>query len=296
MVERQTAGLPKKLLLATDLSARCDRALDRATQLAKRWNAELIVVHALEERADSDVVPPWYHRGDGGASAETRARQEIHATNPAAHVVVEVGKPGEVILRTAEVQGCDLIVAGIARDELLGRVLLGSTVDYLLQRARTPVLVVRRRARQPYSSIVVATDFSEPSGQALETAAAFFTPAAIELFHAYRPFMSGLVNDAAAYRREFKDEVSKEAQKFLAARNVSETAGVRPKVMLEYGDPERVLRDYVEAKSIDLVVAGTHGRSALMDVLIGSVAKKLVTTLPCDTLLVRSAPDPASGM
>lgn len=295
MVWRPTAGLPRRLLLATDLSARSDRALDRATQLTNQWNAELIVVHALEEQPDSAVAPPWYRRGDGGASAEMRARQEIHATNPAARVLVETGEPGEVILRTAEAQGCDLIVTGIARDELLGRVFLGSTVDCLLQRARTPVLVVRQRAHQPYSSVVVASDFSESSGQALETAASFFASAAIELFHAYRPPMSGLVSDPAAYRREFKDEVSKEAQEFLAARNVSEATGGQPRVMLEYGDPERVLRDYVEARSIDLVVAGTHGRSALMDVLIGSVARKLVTTLPCDTLLVRSVPAPVSG-
>lgn len=295
MAGRLTAERPRRLLLATDLSARSDRALDRATQLANQWNAELIVVHALEEPPVSDAVPSWHRRADGRATAEARARQEIHATNPAARVVVEAGQPGEVILRTAEAQGCDLIVVGIARDELLGRVFLGSTVDCLLQRAHAPVLVVRRRARQPYSSIVVATDFSEPSGQALETAASLFAPAAIKLFHAYRPPMSGLVSDPAAYRQQFKESVAKEAQEFLAMRNVSGVTGVSREIMLEYGDPDRVLRDYVEEKSIDLVVAGIHGRSALMDVLIGSVAKNLVTTLPCDTLLVRSVVGSASG-
>lgn len=44
------------------------------------------------------------------------------------------------------------------------------------------------------------------------------------------------------------------------------------------------------------MVAGTHERSSLMDVLIGSVAKSLVTTLPCDTLLARSVVSPASGV
>jgi len=42
---------PKKVLLATDLSARSDRALDRATQLARQWDAGLVVVHALEDQA-----------------------------------------------------------------------------------------------------------------------------------------------------------------------------------------------------------------------------------------------------
>ncbi len=52
---------PKRILLATDLSARGDRALDRATQLASLWGAELAVVHALEgpELLDDQGIPSW---------------------------------------------------------------------------------------------------------------------------------------------------------------------------------------------------------------------------------------------
>lgn len=295
MVSRQTAGLPKRLLLATDLSARCDRALDRATQLADLWSAELIVVHALEESAENDITPSWHRRGNSQVSAEDRARREIHSTTPAAQVVVQPGNPGEVVLRAAETHGCDLIILGIARDELLGRVFLGSTVDCILQRAKVPVLVVRNRPRQPYRAIVAATDFSEPSRQAFETTVSFFAPAAIRLFHAYKPPMSGLVSDPAAYRREFKESVAKEGREFISALDTSAVGDLQPEIILEYGDPDRVLHEYVLEKSVDLVVAGTHGRSALMDVLIGSVAKRLVTTLPCDTLLVRSASSSISG-
>jgi hypothetical protein len=45
-------GPPRRVLLATDLGARCDRALDRAAALASGWQAELVVVHALEEVDD----------------------------------------------------------------------------------------------------------------------------------------------------------------------------------------------------------------------------------------------------
>lgn len=40
---------PRTILLATDLSARSDRALDRAVQLARQWNSKLLIVHALEK-------------------------------------------------------------------------------------------------------------------------------------------------------------------------------------------------------------------------------------------------------
>ena len=39
---------PKRIMLATDLSSRGDRALNRAIQLANTWQAELLIVYALE--------------------------------------------------------------------------------------------------------------------------------------------------------------------------------------------------------------------------------------------------------
>src|SRR5699024_5808434 len=42
---------PRSVLLATDLSSHCDRALDRAAQLARQWHATLHVVHALPPEA-----------------------------------------------------------------------------------------------------------------------------------------------------------------------------------------------------------------------------------------------------
>ena len=44
------SGPARKILLATDLSARCDRALYRAAMLAKQWQSSLIVLHVVEDR------------------------------------------------------------------------------------------------------------------------------------------------------------------------------------------------------------------------------------------------------
>jgi nucleotide-binding universal stress UspA family protein len=47
-----TQGPPKTILLATDLSSRCDRAMDRAAQLASLWGARLVVLNVLEHEYD----------------------------------------------------------------------------------------------------------------------------------------------------------------------------------------------------------------------------------------------------
>lgn len=44
--------LPKKLLLATDLTPTCDRAFDRAIQLASAWQAKLTICHVIESSAE----------------------------------------------------------------------------------------------------------------------------------------------------------------------------------------------------------------------------------------------------
>lgn len=65
------------VLLATDVSARCDRAFDRAAQLATQWSGRLIAVHALEEDGllPEDALrdlPAWRRPADPTSLARTR--------------------------------------------------------------------------------------------------------------------------------------------------------------------------------------------------------------------------------
>ena len=125
-------------------------------------------------------------RGAGNGKNLADAVADLAADPPAgATIVIEAGDPGAAILRAAAAEGCDLIVTGIARDELLGRFRLGSTVNRLLRGSRVPLLVVKDRARRPYAQIVVATDLSEPSGHALQAAARLFPEQRLTVFHAY---------------------------------------------------------------------------------------------------------------
>jgi nucleotide-binding universal stress UspA family protein len=202
-------------------------------------------------------------------------------------VVIEQGDPVEAILRTAQAEDCDLVITGIARDELLGRFSLGRTVDRLLRCSRAPLLVVKDRARRPYRHIVVATDFSDASRHALEAAARFFREQRLTVFHAYDPPMSGLMADAASYRREYRKISAQDCEAFLQGIKKRGDNWLDPHVLIECGAPDHLLRDYVRDRDVDLVVLGTHGRGALFEVFIGSVAKQIMHDLPCGTLVIR---------
>lgn len=284
-------GPPRSILLATDLSARSDRALDRAVSLAKHWQAHLTILHVLQEETlatgQADLLPSWRRPSEPLDRVRKNIRTDLGELAEAATIRVERGDTIDSIMRVAAVSGSELIVMGIARNELLGQLMLGRTVDRLLRRSQVPVLIVKERARHPYRRVVVATDFSESSRHALVAALRFFADEALDIFHAYDAPMAGLVGDPAAYRRQYRKMAEHDCEAFLR-----DTAGLssrreRPNVLLEYGAPSHLLGEYVVDHSSDLVVVGTHGRSAIFDVLLGSVAKQILENVPCDTLVIR---------
>lgn len=265
-------GPPRRILLATDLSCRCDRALDRAVQLAQQWRAKLLVVHVLEGTEPRDPPPLELARRQVEADLEGRPVDW--------ELALEKGEPAEAILAQAQAQGAGLIVTGVARRDPLGESTLGAIVEKLAKQAPIPLLVVKGRARRPYARLVVATDFSEPSRHAIACARAFLPEVETTLFHAYRLPFEGLIGKEAN-EAEVRAMAEREASEFLAS------GGAAPPLRLEYGWPEPALSAHVRKEDVDLAVIGTQGRTGLSGFLVGSVAKRLMASLPCDVMVVR---------
>lgn len=277
------------ILLATDLSARGDRALDRALQLARELGTQLIVLHVMESHATTArlTTPVWRRLStDHKALAERELAEDLAAADVSTEVVVVSGDPLTRIIETADSYGCSLIVTGTARDETLGRLLLGTTVEKLARQARQPVLVVKTRPRKPYRDVLIATDFSDGSRHALRAALQLVPNANLTLFHAYDvPFKGNAAPDDAVTRSFYKG-AEQSAREFTA--NTPELAGrTPPQVVLEPGQPETVLSEYSFHHRSDLVVTGTHGRTGILRTAIGSVAERLLESLPSDVLIVR---------
>lgn len=280
---------PSTILLATDLSCRCDRALDRAAQLAAEWSAKLVVVHALEQPQPVSNAPSWRSTDDPRSIAKRRIAADLsHARSLDLHLVVERGEPTQLVLQTAAERGADLIITGVARDETLGRAVLGNTVETLVRRSSVPVLVVKARTRGPYRNVVVASDFSECARKALVTAVAMYPSAFTRVFHAYDVLYEGFIDDKMAARESAGARARGEAREFLAATTLPPDR--RISTLCEYGPPVALLSDLVQSGDVDLVVAGTRGRGRIATLLLGSVASELLAHLPGDVMVV---PPPA---
>lgn len=284
---------PRTILLATDLDARSDRALDRAVWLARAWKARLVVMtvidaNALEARRMVLRDPPsWYREQDPQTLAARHLLEDAAAQDVPIEVRVEQGDAVERILAVADQTGAGLIVTGVARYEALGRAVLGSTVDRLVRRSPLPVLVVRQRTRGGYRRMVAASDWSDSSRHALRTATTLFPELGVDLLHGIEVPRLGMLD---ATREAVVDNALAQAR----AEGEAFLAGCRPPggasritLLVEYGDPALLLPLYAGQFPVDLVVVGTHGRSALFDIVLGSVAQRLLETSPVDTLLVR---------
>lgn len=281
--------VPRAILLATDLSARSDRALDRALLQARQWQARLVVLTVAEVG-----LPPRRGAGADAQDALADARRELAETVGGGDVPismhVETGSVGERILALAEGEGCSLIVTGVARHEALGRAVLGSTVDWLLRHAPVPVLVVRRRPRDDYRSMVLASDWSAPARGALRVAYELFPQTALHVLHGLDVPFHGLLDagrEAAVER--LRDQARAEGMAFLRDAGLSPERIADVRWWIERGDPAQLLLDYARQQPLDLVVTGTQGRNALMTALLGSVAARIAETAPVDTLVVRGA-------
>ncbi len=284
---------PRKILLATDFSARSDRAETRALALARQYDCKLLVLHVLERQSKTRLTRRTrfspFSRPENRLieSAKRQLLDTLVQGGNRVTIRIEEGPPAATVLRIAQEEGCDLIVTGVARNEMLGRFTLGETVDELMRGSRIPLLIITDRVHGPYNNVVVASDFSDASRQALEVAAAFFPEQPLRILHAHGAPGSYAVEDVESYREQMRQSARKEYLAFLDTVHLPEERRARFEVLIEGGNLTELLQDLVETSSIDLVVLGSRVRGLLPDAFVGSVAKRVVSALPCDALVIR---------
>lgn len=275
---------PRRLLLATDLSPRCDRPLDRARQLAVEWRAELTVLVVQQGPSTPEEVAAWLDGGSTGHAFEPAARaelaEEFAGTGIAPALQVVQGDVTESILAAAATFADAVVVIGAATRAPVQQLILGSTAARLAQELAQPLLVVRRRTRRGYGRILVANDFSDASRRALETALRLFPGHAITLFHV-------LEEGAAEAPGGAPDRVAADSERFLDGCALAPGARARIRVAAGHGLVTEAVSRHVVEEAIGLVVLGVHRQSAVARVFKGSTSEDLLQQLPCDMLLVR---------
>lgn len=270
----------KPILVATDLSPRCDRPIERALMLAEQWQVKLDILHVLDRDRDDDSEALVCEIQD---QLETELPQ--CATNTNIHVML--GSPDKKITNIAKAKDFGLIIMGVSHYDSIGRTLFGSTVDYILNHCEIAILIVKRKPLMPYRGLIVATDYSDGSLSALNTGAMLFPNLPIDVIHSFEtPYKAWLKSQSVS--DDIRGIEETEMGDFLANKTILSSDYGRINACIKEGPLGRVIKEFAKERTTHLIVLGAHGRSGFISNTIGSNARYLLEHLNNDILLVRA--------
>ncbi len=266
--------------VATDFSARADRAIDRAKLLQQEMRADLCVIHATNLPADDPPDRASLDRKMQAATGLSGSEDGVTFSYP--H-----GVPTRAIAVTCEQLDARVLVLGPARYNTLGDFFLGTAVDYVLRNTTRPVLVVKNRAHEAYRQIVAGTDFSPGSANAVIEAARMFPEAKFHIVHAWQvPFQA--FNKDAYVADEIERDESERMEAFVKELIAREPSLANATHEVVRGGAFDAIRKGLELDPLALVVLGSHGTSGFKQATLGSVTSDLLRCLETDTLVVNA--------
>jgi nucleotide-binding universal stress UspA family protein len=283
-------GRYKKMLVAVDGSQSSMHALRESFKLARNEKSWITVV---------SVVPRYV--GDLSLVAignvmsslrkpceEVLSRAEEMAADERALIktVCEEGEIFERIVDLAEAENCDLIIMGRRGMSRLERTLVGSVTARVIGHSQRDVLIVPNNSSVGWKRILVATDGSKYSKLAVERA--------IDFAKSYESALRvvSVVDVPSEFYAEATDAVEDmidKAKGFIEdIKNQAESEGINTKTFAGEGEAYQVITELATKQGADVIVMGSHGRTGLKRLLMGSVAEKVIGHATCPVLVVKS--------
>jgi nucleotide-binding universal stress UspA family protein len=294
-----------RILVPIDFSACSDAALAYALRLAASFGSTLHLLHVAEatflramvtDPADKDTAV--LNRLDALLTDADRKR-----FSPVS-AVEHSDLPADQIVRYAGLRNIDLIVMGTHGHTGLAHVLLGSVAEKVVRHAPCPVVTLRTLpaamtdGHTGLSRVLATTDFSPQSDRALEYARAIAarSGAPLHLLHVLEDTV-----DTAAFGTEVfvpdspevREARVREAMTRLAQRGDSAEPHATTEVV--GGAAAKTIATYAAQHAVDLIVMGTHGRTGIAHLVMGSVAEQVVRTAACPVLSTRYPSTPQGG-
>jgi len=288
------------LLVASDGTPESDGAVRVGLALARRdgMKADVFSVVEAPPLVDLDGTPvPDLDQLVAIARDERGAMllAQRDRTHPGIHewpYDLAVGQRVETIVDRARATGASFILLGLGAHGLGARLGLRETALRVIRAARLPVLALPSDAWGVPHSVLVAVDFTASSEHAAR--------AALDLLGDNGTLYVAHVTTRVAIPQgdaRTWDEITTGAgipKLEDVVRRLAPSPGIRVEYVLLHGDPAHELVAFAEQMRIDVIAAGTHGRSALGRLMLGSVSTRLVRTAKCWVLVAPPHRDASS--
>lgn len=287
----------KKIICATDFSDSAKVALEVSTRLALQDSAELEIVNtwtlpvsgAIEGYAfPGAVIEQMIDGGKQGLDEAAAAARGAGVQRVSTKLLQ--GVAWDTVCAEAEKDpNVELVVVGSHGRTGVTRVLLGSMAERIVRHAPCSVLVARP-SDTLFQHVACPVDFAEPSRFAAHLAAQLAAPdgRGVTLLHA----LDLPVTFNGAYATpDFVADLDRRATKNLDdwATDVRAQTQARVETLLRIGSPGGQVLAMLDADpSYDLVVVGSHGRTGLKRLFLGSVAERIVRHARSSVLVARA--------
>jgi hypothetical protein len=198
----------------------------------------------------------------------------------------------KVIVEEAEKRNIDMIVMGRRGRTGLKRLLMGSVTAKVIGHSPCNVLVVPKAASIECRKLLVATDgskyslaaASEAVGIAKRCGAALFVVSAFPS-ESSSPF--DIVHSQMQHDLISQQEMREAEKNVKDVISIAEREGVPVEGIVASGSPFEAILEAAEEKKADLIVVGSHGRTGMERLLMGSVAERVVGHAVCAVLIVK---------
>lgn len=290
----------KKILIPVDDSRCSEQAARCGLGLAKTFNASVLMLHVLE------ALPEIYRDTSWAESLMQQARDLLADWEKKAQPeqipmqtrVLQSQDIAQSIVQSAQETACDLIVMGTHGRKGLAHMFLGSVAERVTRLSDLPVMLIRDiKGTSDIKRIVVAIDGSMTSRKALQYAdnLAQTMKAELHLLHVIPDLppplsdplgIAGMVS-GLTYESMLAD-LEREARIVMEVSK-AEIKTQNPVLFTARAQRERVadvITRYAKEYDADLVVMGTHGRTGLNYMLLGSVAQGVAHQATVPLLLV----------
>lgn len=295
MVEICPTTRVEKILLSTDGSEYSEGAIREAIKLAKKCSSKLTVLSVIDTNPEFDALAPQImEKKEKGArqnldAVQARARQEGVDCDTIVH---EGEEPYKYIVDEAIKSKSTMIVMGRRGRTGLKRLMMGSVTARVIGHAPCNVLVVPKAAQLEFKNIVVATDGSKYSAAAASEALglAKWNGSTLTVISVVpSDLMTSTDIDFTITQRELiaEKEMHEAEKNAKAVKEAAQKEGVAVKAFVLSGRPADAIIETAQEKKADLIVLGSHGRTGVERLLMGSVAERVIVLASCPVLVVK---------
>jgi nucleotide-binding universal stress UspA family protein len=207
-------------------------------------------------------------------------------THPGIHdwpFTLGVGPRVETIVERARETASSIILLGLGAHGVAARLNMRETALRVIRTAGKPVLAVPSDAWGVPHSVLVATDFTASSEHAARAALDLLGGEGTLYIAHVTPRVAIPQGDSRTWDEIVTGAVIPKLERLV--HRLDPLPGVRVEYVLLHGDPAHELMAFAEQQRIDMIAAGTHGRSALGRLVMGSVSTRLVRTAKCWVLV-----------